>query len=176
MKKRTIKHNGELDLAGYKIPCYVLEDGTRVLSKRGIQNSLKLTDQDSKYSSEDELIDFKPILCRDGNKKVYGYEATKLVDFLDKVLETRNQIKLSPQQRIVAKQCEILLRGFAKVGVIALVDEATGYQYERDKANLDKMLDACINTPAITLKQLQKELKEKRENKARQKELNSKSK
>jgi len=27
---------------------------------------------------------------------------------------------------------EILIRGFAHIGIIALIDEATGYQYDRD--------------------------------------------
>lgn len=29
-KKRKVKYEGELDLNGLKLPCYVLEDGTRV--------------------------------------------------------------------------------------------------------------------------------------------------
>jgi len=33
----TIKYEGEIDLIGFKLPCYVLEDGTRVLSGRGRQ-------------------------------------------------------------------------------------------------------------------------------------------
>ena len=39
--------------------------------------------------------------------------------------------KLLPSQRHVAEQCRILLHGFANVGIIALVDEATGYQDAR---------------------------------------------
>ncbi|MEG7979132.1 MAG: hypothetical protein NY202_04500, partial [Mollicutes bacterium UO1] len=38
---------------------------------------------------------------------------------------------------------------------------------EKKKSDLDKMLDACINTPPITLKQLKEELKKEREEKKR---------
>jgi hypothetical protein len=44
----------------------------------------------------------------------------------------------------VARQCEILLRGLARVGIIALVDEATGYQRDRAKDALAKILEAFI--------------------------------
>ncbi|MCU1342070.1 MAG: hypothetical protein JWN92_1493 [Candidatus Acidoferrum typicum] len=34
----------------------------------------------------------------------------------------------------------MLIRGFASVGIIALVDEATGYQYERPRRDLEEYL------------------------------------
>lgn len=36
------------------------------------------------------------------------------------------------------------MRSFAKVGIIALVDEATGYQYDREKYELQKILKSYI--------------------------------
>jgi len=39
----------------------------------------------------------------------------------------------------IADQCEILVRGFARVGIIALVDEATGYQKDRARDDLAKI-------------------------------------
>ena len=85
-----VKYRGELDLAGMKIPCYVLEDGTRVISGRGMQESLKMVDVEdgkqtagtrltryfnqkslnpffSKYLSSDH---FEPLICSDGGKKL----------------------------------------------------------------------------------------------------------
>ena len=44
MSKLKVMYEGILDLANCKIPCYVLEDGTRVLSGRQMQTALKLTD------------------------------------------------------------------------------------------------------------------------------------
>jgi hypothetical protein len=39
-----IECKGELKLGDFSIPCYVLENGTRVLSGRGIQEALKMTE------------------------------------------------------------------------------------------------------------------------------------
>jgi hypothetical protein len=40
--------------------------------------------------------------------------------------------------------CEILVRGFARVGIIALVDEATGFQEVRDRFALQEILDRYL--------------------------------
>lgn len=68
-----------------------------------------------------------------------------MADICEAFLEARNSIKLSTRQRIIADQCEILIRGFARVGITALVDEATGYQYERERDALQSILKAYIN-------------------------------
>lgn len=78
-------------------------------------------------------------------KKINGYEATILADICDAFLDARKTIHLSPRQKIIADQCEILIRAFAKVGIIALVDEATGYQYDRERFELQKILSAYIS-------------------------------
>jgi len=159
-----VKYKGELELAGFKLPCYVLEDGTRVLSGRKMQEALKMVDEVEsgketagnrldRYLSQKSLKSriykgkkpdhYAPIICYDGEKKINGYEATRLIDICDAFLEARKQTRerekedekyLSPRQETIAKQCEILMRAFAKVGIIALVDEATGYQKIREEA------------------------------------------
>ena len=48
-----------------------------------------------------------------------------------------------PQER-VAKACDLIMRGLARVGIAALVDEATGYQYARERSALAKILEAYI--------------------------------
>lgn len=165
--EHQIKYKGELNLAGFSIPCYVLEDGVRVLSGRGMQEALKMVD-DNENSSGHRIIrylnqktlnpfifkdkesgHFEPLICYDGNKQINGYEATVLVDICDGILEARKHIKLSPRQAIIAEQCEILVRAFAKVGIISLVDEATGYQYERERFELQKILSAYISDEVL---------------------------
>lgn len=164
--KRQIKKEGILDLADNKIPCYVLEDGTRVLSGRGMQEALKMVDPVEKgvqrpgtrltrYLNQKSLKPFIykekgqdhyfPLVCYKGETKINGYEATILADICDAVLEARKYIKLSSRQEIIAVQCEILMRGFAKVGIIALVDEATGYQYDREQNELQAILKLFIS-------------------------------
>jgi len=75
----------------------------------------------------------------------YGYEATVLVELCEAVLEAREQGKLHRQQQHIAKQSEILVRSFARVGIIALVDEATGYQEVRARQALEKILEKFIS-------------------------------
>lgn len=150
--KKKIFHQGELDLSGFKIPCYVLEDGTRIISGRGMQDALKMVDPEMKETAGTRLKrhlgqkSLKPFIFRDkspdhftpivaylGGKKIHGYEATVLVDICDAFLEARKTIKLSPRQKTIADQCEMLVISFAKVGLIALIDEATGYQKQKDE-------------------------------------------
>lgn len=161
-----IIHDGEIDLAGIIIPCYVLEDGTRVLSGRGMQEALKMVDdsEDKKQKAGTRLNryleqkslqtfiykgkeqdHFDPIECFRGDQKINGYEATVLADICESFLDARNEIKLSVRQTIIADQCEILIRAFAKVGITALVDEATGYQYDRERFELQKILNTYIS-------------------------------
>ncbi len=149
-----------------KIPCYILEDGTRVLSGRGMQEALNLVDEAVPPSGQKpgtrltryleqktlkpyiykgkNLDHFAPIECHKGATKINGYEATVLVDVCDGFLEARKHIALSPRQKIIATQCEILVRAFAKVGIIALVDEATGYQDQRPKEALQQILKMYV--------------------------------
>jgi P63C domain-containing protein len=45
----------------------------------------------------------------------------------------------------IAEHCELLVRGFARVGIIALIDEVTGYQRDRASDALAKILEAFID-------------------------------
>ena len=51
---------------------------------------------------------------------------------------------LYPHQRHIADRAEILIRGLATVGIIALVDEATGYQRIREERALAAILERFI--------------------------------
>ena len=165
MSKLKVMYEGILDLVNCKIPCYVLEDGTRVLSGRQMQTALKLTDDMPSsqsagsrlqrylnqkslhpylYKNEDENK-YSPIICYKGNTQINGYKATDLVDLCDGFLEARKNTTLSSRQKIIADQAEILMRSFAKVGIISLIDEATGYQYEREADALQRLLKLYIS-------------------------------
>lgn len=153
-----------LNINGIEIPCYVLEDGQRVLVQSGLLKSLGMsTGGASKAGSRkiDEFIDnsaIKPFINSELRHRVNhainfktpngtnatGYEATILVDICDAVLQCKKEGKLLKNQYHIAEQAEMLIRSFAKVGIIALVDEATGYQYDREKDELQKVLSAYI--------------------------------
>jgi len=79
-----------------------------------------------------------------GGGVAYGYPATILADICDTVLAARKAGALQRQQEHIGERSEILVRGFARVGIIALVDEATGYQRDRAKDALAKILEEFI--------------------------------
>jgi P63C domain len=56
----------------------------------------------------------------------------------------RNEGVLLHNQEGTARVAEILIRGLARVGIIALVDEATGYQEVRACWELQKILEAYV--------------------------------
>lgn len=160
--EHQIKYEGELKLGGVSVPCYVLEDGTRVLSGRKMQEILRIVDGNTSGTklpqflansaikpfifNEKDAAHFEPIICYKGKQQINGYEATALPDICEAILKARRSgVKLTERQMIVATQCEILLSAFAKVGIIALVDEATGYQYDRERFELHKILAAYIS-------------------------------
>jgi len=86
--------------------------------------------------------------------KAYGYEATLLPKVCEVYLKARdastiaemeNRRLLTDDQKRIAAVCDLLVRGLAQVGIIALVDEATGYQEQREKDELNRILSAYIN-------------------------------
>lgn len=154
-----------LKIGDIEIPCYVLEDETRVLSQRGvvvsglgIQYSGKASrggaDRLTTFLQGNALSPFvssdllalvqNPIRFGSPGGLAFGYPATILADICDVVLNARKAGKLQAQQMHIADRCEILLRGFARVGIIALVDEATGFQRDRTATALAKILEVFI--------------------------------
>ena len=154
-----------LKIGNVEIQCYVLEDGRRVLSLGGMTKALGMSIGSAGGGEGDRLTSFaagkaiSPFISNDlssrmktpirfqaptGGSAATGYEATILADLCEAVLEARQAGALRPQQTHIASQCEILLRGFARVGIIALVDEATGYQKDRAKNALAKILEAFV--------------------------------
>jgi len=93
-----------------------------------------------------ELLDgpLKAVEYVDGGRIMTGYDAQILPIVCEIWLRARDAGVLQEQQMGKAKQAEILMRGLARVGVIALVDEATGYQKFRAKDSLAKILEAFV--------------------------------
>ncbi|MGA2034458.1 MAG: P63C domain-containing protein [Thermoguttaceae bacterium] len=154
-----------LKIGEIEIPCYVLADGRRVLAQNGMIASLDMKYGTGSGGGADRLVGFiggaklspfipndlrdrieKPLRFKTTSGSVAnGYEATILADLCDAVLAARNAGVLQKQQMHIAHQCEILMRAFAKVGIIALVDEITGYQEDRARDALVEILRAFIS-------------------------------
>lgn len=155
-----------LVIGDIEILCYVLEDETRVLSQRGLLAGVGLGTGGSKKQLgaprmaefiggfEDKGLDTNGLAARlnspiqfqppSGGRTAYGYPATVLADICDSVLAARTAGILLKQHQNIVGRCELLMRGFARVGLIALVDEATGYQDIRARRALATILEQFI--------------------------------
>lgn len=151
-----------LRIGDIEIPCYVLDNGLRVVTHRGLQGSLGMAVSGGARETtrflqqfDEKGLDCKGLIARVSSpiefrpkaagRTAFGYEATVLADFCDLLLEARKRKGfLSTKGQEIAARCEILVRGFARVGIIALVDEVTGYQEVRDRLALQEILDTYL--------------------------------
>lgn len=160
-----------LIIGDIELPCYVLEDETRVLSQQGFLSAigrskprgkqhLKAADNYPSFLSANNI---KPFVSTDlvrattpikfntrrgggiGGNIAYGYRAELLPKVCEVYLKARDAGALLSNQRHIAEACEILIRGLAVVGIISLVDEATGYQEIREKQALATILEKFID-------------------------------
>ena len=150
-----------LIIGDIEIPCYVLEDETRVLSQRGMTMGIGLNPEAGfrmpqligsrsiKPFISNNLMPAleSPILFKNprGGGNAYGYPATLLIDICNVILSARDAGALHEQQLPIAQRCDVLIRALATVGIIALVDEATGYQDIRAKRALATILQKFID-------------------------------
>lgn len=154
-----------LRIGEIEIPCYVLDDDRRVIVQGGVLTALDMSQGTAGRGDGDRLARFvatksiNPFVDNDLRDVItnpirfkaksggvaYGYEATVLADMCDAVLRARAEGALNYQQEHIAAQCEVLVRSFAKVGIIALVDEATGYQYIRQRDALEELLEEILS-------------------------------
>lgn len=162
---------GTIKLGDLEIQCAVLPDGRRMLSQRGLREALGRryggkdfrTDAGSDgagklpfYLSASSL---KPFVDNDlavlvntinpyhhgkGGGIAQGVEATALPGICNVWLKAREAGVLTKPQRDVAQKAEILVRGLAHVGILALVDEATGYQEVRARDALQAYLERFL--------------------------------
>ncbi|MCL5022444.1 MAG: P63C domain-containing protein [Nitrospirae bacterium] len=102
------------------------------------------------FISEELLVSTTPIffLTKSG-KKMVGYDAQLLPMVAEVYLRMRDSYlskgkKVPRQYEHIIRACDIVMRGLAHVGIIALVDEATGYQDIRDRIALQKILDKYL--------------------------------
>lgn len=152
-----------LRIGDIEIQCYVLEDEMRVLSQRGLQYGVGLSVGGGRRGAP-KIVDFLQSLSKKGleindliarllepiefqppqGRTAYGYPATILADICNIALDAQTVQGLLPAQQRIIDQCRILNKGFAKVGIIALVDETTGYQRIREENALATILEKFI--------------------------------
>jgi len=142
-----------------------LEDGTRLLTQEGFLKAIgrsgkpaagrgSVVEKVAPFLALDNLKPFVdkelesstfPIVFQSAKGgRAYGYKAELLPKVCEVYLNARDEGALLASQLKFAKACDVLMRGLAHVGIIALVDEATGYQEIRDRQTLQKILDKYL--------------------------------
>lgn len=139
-------HKGFMHVGGIDLECYVLEDGRRVFNKKGMAKAIGLKSEGGNAflktmgrkgigSEIDQKLHEKienPILFNylrsDPN---HAYEADVLVEVCKAIKRAKDAGLLTKTQEELYQQANSLLNAFGKIGVVALIDEATGYQKQR---------------------------------------------
>ena len=162
---RQVKCKGKLKIGNKLLDCAVLDDGTRILTNTAIFYAF---DRPRKgKSSEGYRLQNVPVFINANNLKPYidevleednyeiqyhnqgrnliGYKAEILPMLCDIYLRARDDGVLTENQKPLAVTSDILIRSLAKVGITALIDEATGYQYEREAEELQILLSTYVS-------------------------------
>lgn len=159
-------NEGKIQLGENELSVAVLEDGTRIITQSAVFKSFGRTKRGrmkeeirvpnmpafidannlQPYINEDLRsvlipIEYKAINGSDST----GYDANILPLMCKMYLDARQDKVLKVSQIPLARASEILLIGLSKIGITALVDEATGYQFERERFELQKILTTYIS-------------------------------
>lgn len=165
-------HTGTLKLIDKEIPCAVLEDGTRVLTQSDFMDAMGMyysgwvannAPIDSSMGSAEiphflaqkTLIPFvnkhlghlQSIVLKYKTERgalAHGIKAEIIPKICDIYLDADENGGLGKRQKRIAEHAMLLMRALAHVGIIALVDEATGYQRDRARDALAKILEAFV--------------------------------
>lgn len=163
-------YTGELKIGDMLFPCSVLSDGTRILTQTDFMRGMGMyySGWVSKNKSKDvasadiphflafkalepfvrkHLGDLQSISLKYRTEKgnlAHGIKAEIIPKICEVWLDADEQGNLGSRQKQIAQSAKILMRSLAHVGIIALVDEATGYQEIRDRQALQIILDKYL--------------------------------
>lgn len=151
------KWRGKIDLGGDELDVYVLDTEDRVLALRSAIKSIAGVDSGN-LGSYVGVSALKPFINSDlilGELLEFSIPGTQLTGrgmttehfelicrgYVQALYEKAN---LTDRQREIAIKCAVLTAGLTRTGLDALIDEATGYQYERAEDALQVKLRAFI--------------------------------
>ncbi|MDO6810029.1 P63C domain-containing protein [Zobellia galactanivorans] len=163
MARLKATHEGALKIGDATLEVAVLNNGQRIITQSAVFKALKRPVRgnprligipvfmDAKnlqpfVNKELEAVIGKVEYFDKNGKKQEGYDANILPLVSDLYLRAREAgVIIQPNQAATAQRAEILVRSLAKIGITALVDEATGYQYDRERQELQKILKQYIS-------------------------------
>ena len=151
------KFRGQIDLGGDPVDCYVLDDGRRVLSLRATLKAIANVDAGNlgeyigarslkPFLDKDKILGELPDFHIPGTQfRGKGMTSNQFEDICRAYVQALNTgDDLTDRQREIAIKCAIITSGLTRLGLDALIDEATGYQYVRDEDALQVKLRAFI--------------------------------
>lgn len=145
------KYEGILKIGNAELDVAVLENGQRIITQSAVfkafdrpaRGNSRLvgvpTFMDAKnlqpYVNDEAIKLLKKVEYIDIHGGVQqGFDCQILPMVCDLYLKAREDNALAPAQIQTARKAEALVRSLAKVGIIALVDEATGYYKDKERA------------------------------------------
>lgn len=158
-------HSGSIQIGDREIACAVLEGGKRVLTQETFLTAIGragkakggtgserggmppfLAAKNLQPFISDELRELvAPVPFRnDRGTRAWGYDARLLPQICNVYLDAFEAGKALPSQMGIVASCKKLQRGLSVVGIIALVDQATGFQEVRARDELQRILEAYI--------------------------------
>jgi uncharacterized protein YeaC (DUF1315 family) len=157
---------GVLRILDIEIPCYVLKDGQRVIGRTSATEMLTGIKGGGAFEKYVGVAAFKPYLdvlsisermvsfrlpeVEGLERAVKGLPADLWIEVCRGLVAAVDAstkpggLKLTSRQLEMAMQASMFLSACAKVGLDALIDEATGYQYEREQDALQVKLHAYL--------------------------------
>ena len=148
---------GDLNVGGWRLRCYVTTDEKRLVSESDFQALFNLRGPsarnraisiiDSPYLQSGAMAQLRKRIASPlkivgpEHEVVYSYEGEILIDYCRAVMDVRRVGGLPEWAKSYADQAELIVASVAKVGIAALIDEATGHQSRRHKEALQRLLD-----------------------------------
>ncbi|MCK5152919.1 MAG: P63C domain-containing protein [Spirochaetales bacterium] len=155
-----------------EIPCYILDDETRVITGRGIQQAIgfskrtggqvlssllrrkELRDLSKKLFFQEDLLEERiEFTITEGNNlevKAYGYKSDTLIDIANLIIQAdSNGLLKTDKQKSLANVCRVITTSLSKTALIELIDSVTGYRDIR-RETIEQILDMYLKKEFAT--------------------------
>lgn len=155
----TVVNQGSLKIGDVELDCYVLADRRRLIHKRAMAKALGMKSEGgnvfTRAMSRKSLGSALPedlkqklaspvVFISVNGQETHGYEGSDLIEVCDAIWQAKKDGKLPPTQEALGLQAEIIIRSAAKIGIVALIDEATGYFRDKRKDEYRELFQQFI--------------------------------
>ena len=155
----AVVNQGSLKIGEIEFDCYVLADRRRLIHKGAMAKALGMKSEGGNVFAramgrkglgsvipEDlrQKLENPVVFMSSTGQETHGYEGSDLIEVCDAIWQAKKELKLSPTQETLGLQAEIIIRSAAKIGIVALIDEATGYFKDKRKDEYRELFQQFI--------------------------------